>query len=102
MSEVSKQDSKKSIEKDEIKRKKSVFIQNLNSIKEIKKNKKFNVNLMGEVIYKGNKSYSLMKQIQMGLRNLIMEEDSSLKKSNEEVSIKEKDFSHKQKTPFPK
>ena len=42
------------------------------SILRSKKENRFHVNQMGEVIYKGHKSFGLMKQIQMGIRIAVL------------------------------
>jgi 1-phosphatidylinositol-4-phosphate 5-kinase len=41
-------------------------------LKENKAKQKWHVNQMGEVIYKGHQSFSIMKQIQMGLKQSVL------------------------------
>jgi len=65
-------------------------------IEEKGKGKKWHVNGMGHVIYKDHNSYTLMKQIQMGIRTTI---STVTNKRDREVKLK--DINHIEKLDFP-
>lgn len=63
-------------------------------LKETKAKQKWHVNQIGEVIFKGHQSFSIMKQIQMGLRKVLQES-----KPKDELSLE--DFKVREKILFP-